>query len=82
VGLGLRLYDPDTQQWTIYWADNRNNPGTFQPPLTGSFANGVGAFKGPHELNGQPVVVRFIWASLANGRARREQAFSADDGET
>jgi len=80
VGLSLRLYDPRTRQWSIYWASNQK--GTLDPPVVGSFANGVGVFEGRDELDGRPIVMRFVWSGITDTAARWEQAFSPDEGRT
>jgi len=82
VGLGLRLYNPVTRQWSIYWSDNRFSTGYFQNPVKGSFVNGVGVFEGPDTFNGKPITVRYTWAILGKSKARWEQAFSRDNGKT
>ncbi len=76
LGMSLRLYNPRTGLWSIYWADNRT--GVLQPPVVGAFADGVGLFEGPDECDGRPVVSRFTWSEIADESARWEQAFSAD----
>ena len=80
VGMSLRLYDRQSGQWSIYWASNRT--GTLDPPVVGSFANGVGVFEGRQELAGQPIRVRFTWSNITKTSALWEQAFSPDDGRT
>jgi hypothetical protein len=80
VGMSLRLYNPHTRQWSIYWATNRS--GTLGPPVVGSFSDGVGVFEGRDEEEGRPVLVRFIWSKITASGARWEQEFSADDGRT
>jgi hypothetical protein len=79
-GMALRLFDPQTQRWSIRWADNRSV--VLQPAVFGFFANGVGRFEGRDEHQGQPVKVRFTWSEITPVNARWEQAFSADDGKT
>ncbi|HMJ07353.1 MAG TPA: hypothetical protein VK468_00005, partial [Pyrinomonadaceae bacterium] len=39
-GLGLRLYNPETRQWNINWANGSDS--TLQMPMIGGFANGRG----------------------------------------
>ena len=79
-GGAIRLFDPATQQWSIYWFDNVVH--RLLPPLEGRFVDGVGEFFGPDEHDGQPVQVRFRWSSDGANCARWEQAFSTDDGVT
>lgn len=80
VGMTFRFFDPKAQRWSIHWADNRR--GVLDPPVVGSFAGDVGTFEGDDTFEGRPIRVRFIWTRLCEGRARWEQAFSADAGRT
>ncbi len=41
-GMTLRLYNPKTHQWNLYWANSAN--GTLDVPLVGGFKNGRGEF--------------------------------------
>ena len=70
----------ETRQWSIYWASNQK--GTLDPPVVGSFANGVGVFEGRDQLEGRPIVMRFVWSGITETSARWEQAFSPDEGRT
>jgi hypothetical protein len=79
-GLTLRLFDPERQEWSLYWASSRD--GRLQPPVTGSFADGTGTFYSSEEYNGAAITVRFIWSDITANSARWEQAFSTDDGTT
>jgi hypothetical protein len=79
-GGALRLFDPATARWSIYWFDNVVH--RLLPPVHGSFEHGVGEFFGADEHNGQPVQVRFRWSGITPDSARWEQAFSGDGGET
>lgn len=74
----LRLFHPDTAQWSLHWIDGRN-PG-IDPPLHGAFENGVGTFHGDDVFDGRPIRIRFHWEQPEPGRARWDQAFSADGG--
>ena len=79
-GVTLRLFDLREKVWTIHWADSRR--GRLDPPLTGTFIDGVGTFYGDDVHNEQPVRVRFIWRDLGANEASWEQAFSPDGGAT
>ncbi len=80
VGMSLRLYNPRTRKWSIYWATNRTDG--FDPPVVGCFENGVGVFEGSQQLDGRPILVRFTWSNITKTAARWEQEFSPDEGET
>jgi hypothetical protein len=59
-GMTLRLYDPQTHQWSLYWATSKS--GTMGAPTIGEFKDGSGEFydtepSGPH---GKSILVRFI----------------------
>ena len=80
TGATLRLFNPRTALWSIYWMDSRN-PG-LDPPMIGKFENGRGLFYGDDTFDGRPIRVRFIWTPLPDHRCRWEQAFSVDGGDT
>jgi hypothetical protein len=82
VGVCLRVFNPATRQWSIYWVDNHNAPGVVSPPVTGSFENGVGVFESAEEFNGKPILVRYLWKVQGRNAARWEQAFSPDNGKS
>lgn len=79
-GLTLRLHDPRTDEWSLYWADTWRPE--LCPPLKGSFRDGRGEFFGEQIENGVRILARFRWTDMSEEGARWEQAFSADDGST
>lgn len=79
-GASLRLFSLTDLQWRIYWMDTRF--GNLQPPLLGSFLDGIGTFLGEDVHDGVPVTTRFLWNETTPRSARWEQAFSADGGAT
>src|SRR5829696_6390746 len=52
-GMSIRIYDPSTKLWAIWWADNVNC--TIFPPVYGRFVDGVGEFRGEDVQDGIPV---------------------------
>lgn len=78
-GTTLRVFNPQTKKWSLYWVDNWS--ATLQPPLVGEFKNGVGEFFTDDEYEGKKIKVRFIWSEIAGNHARWEQAFSEDGGK-
>lgn len=79
-GFTLRLYDPKSQQWSIYWADSVNVE--LQIPMVGGFENGRGEFFAQEIFEGKHIFSRFIWSNITPTSCRWEQAFSADGGKT
>jgi hypothetical protein len=79
-GATLRLFDLGRKQWSIYWASNRT--GVLEPPVVGSFENGLGTFFGRDSHQGTEVLVRFLWSDITAATALWQQAFSTDDGRT
>lgn len=80
-GQTLRLYNPETHQWSIYLVDVDN--GTLGvPPEVGEFTNGRGEFYDQELFKGRAIIVRYLWLNLSPTSARMEQAFSADGGKT
>lgn len=81
-GLTLRLYDPQTHQWSLYWATSKS--GTIGPPTIGEFKNGRGEFfdTEPSGPNGRAILVRFIWSDITPNSAHFEQSYSDDGGKT
>jgi len=53
-----------------------------QPPVVGSFSDGLGLFYADDHHGDIPVLVRFQWSEITGSSARWDQAFSTDDGET
>jgi hypothetical protein len=80
-GLSLRLYNPGSHQWSIYWA-NRKDGSLGTPPMVGQFKNGRGEFFDQEFFNGSSVFVRFIFSHITKTSFRLEQSFSADGGKT
>ncbi len=84
-GMTLRLFNPATRQWSLYWASNVD--GLLEPPVVGAFETGpdggiIGTFVGHAEHDGRPVLVRFIWDQISANAAHWQQAFSDDDGQS
>jgi hypothetical protein len=82
-GLTLRVYNPQTHQWSIYWA-NSKDPGLGQPiqPMVGEFKNGRGEFYDQELWKGRSVYVRFVWSGITPNSAHFEQSYSDDGGKT
>jgi hypothetical protein len=79
--VSLRAFDPAAGMWSIWWLDGRY-PGRLDPPVVGSFKDGVGTFVAEDTFNDKPILVRFLWSDITANTCRWEQAFSADNGAT
>jgi hypothetical protein len=80
-GFTVRLYNPDTRQWTIYWANAKK--GNFDwPAMTGEFKDGRGEFYDQEMFEGRAIFVRYVWSDIKPDSAHFEQSFSADGGKT
>lgn len=80
-GISLRLFDPGTNLWHIWWSSTIR-PGSLEVPVSGRFINGVGHFYSDEVLDGRRVKVRFTYESKTPTTAEWEQAFSFDEGAT
>jgi hypothetical protein len=76
----LRLYNPQSHQWSIYFANSAS--GALSPPVIGEFKSGNGEFYDQEEYNGRTILVRFAISDITPNSCHFEQAFSADGGKT
>lgn len=80
-GQTLRLYNPETRQWSIYLVDV--DQGTLGlPPVVGEFHGNRGEFYDQEQYKGRAILVRYLWLNLSPHAARMEQSFSPDGGKS
>ena len=79
-GLTLRLYNPQSHQWSLYWSNSKN--GTMDPPQIGQFKDGRGEFYAQDTWKGKVILVRFVWTNTTTNSPHFEQSFSDDGGKT
>jgi hypothetical protein len=79
-GLSLRLYQPESRQWSIRFASAAD--GELGLPTVGEFKDGRGEFYNQETFAGRAVLVRNVWSEISADRCRFEQAFSTDGGRT
>jgi hypothetical protein len=79
-GLSLRLYSPQSQQWSLNFANAAS--GSIAQPTVGEFKNGRGEFYDQETLNGRSILVRFVISDITANSCRFEQSFSDDGGKT
>lgn len=77
----LRLYNPESHQWSIYLVDV--DKGTLGlPPVVGQFNGNKGEFYDQEDWKGRAIFVRYVWLNISPKSARMEQSFSPDGGKT
>jgi len=77
----LRLYNPESHQWSIYLVDL--DKGTLDlPPVVGQFNGKRGEFYNQQTWDGRAVLVRYVWLDISSKSSRMEQSFSSDGGKT
>ncbi|HEX8149875.1 MAG TPA: hypothetical protein VF591_22025 [Pyrinomonadaceae bacterium] len=79
-GLSLRLYNPQSRQWSLNFANA--DSGVMAQPTIGEFKNGRGEFYDQETFNGRAILVRFVISDITPNSCRFEQAFSDDGGKT
>jgi len=77
-GMTVRLFNPATKLWSIYWADS--NLGVLDRPVLGSFENNVGHFFTKDIYKGKNVITVFRWDARDKNNPVWSQAMSADNG--
>ncbi len=79
-GRSLRLFNPQTKLWSMYWTDTISC--ALQSPTVGSFDGNIGRFYDLDTFNGQEILVQFHWDKTDPNHPIWSQAFSTDKGKT
>ncbi len=79
-GFTLRLFDPQTKLWSLYWV--ASNTGKLDPPVVGSFEGNIGKFYCNDVYQGKPIIMMFVWDKTNPDEPVWYQAFSPDHGKT
>jgi len=80
-GQTLRLYNPESHQWSIYLLDAAKGV-LSMPPVVGQFKDGRGEFFDQEDYKGRAILVRYVWWKITPVSAEMEQSFSTDGGKT
>ena len=78
--LSLRLYNPQSRQWSLNFSNSAS--GTLSPPTIGGFKDGRGEFFSQETLGSRAIFVRFVISEITTDSCHFEQAFSDDGGRT
>jgi hypothetical protein len=78
--LSLRLYNPESHQWSLNFSNSAG--GTIGTPTIGEFRDGRGEFYDQETLSGRAIFVRFVISDITADSCHFEQAFSDDGGKT
>jgi hypothetical protein len=78
--INLRLYDPQSHQWSLNFANAKS--GDMGVPTIGEFHHGIGTFYDQEAIGGREVLVRNIWSDIRYGSAHFVQSISDDGGKT
>ena len=78
--LSLRLYDPDSHQWSLNFSNSAS--GAMATPAIGEFRNGRGEFFDQERLGARAILVRFVISEITPTTCHFEQAYSDDGGKT
>jgi len=79
-GMTVRLFNPLTRLWSIYWSDS--NTGVLDKPVVGSFENNVGHFFSKDTYENKDVIQVFRWDARDEKNPVWSQAMSDDKGKT
>ena len=79
-GLSLRLYNPESHQWSLNFANAAS--GVISTPTVGEFKDDRGEFYDQETLSGRAILVRFVISGISKNSVHFEQAFSDDGGRT
>lgn len=78
--INLRLYDKETGQWNLNFANAE--AALFGVPTIGEFHDGVGRFYDEEPIGGRQVLVRGMWSHITATSAHFVQSISDDGGKT
>jgi hypothetical protein len=79
-GLSLRLYNPQSERWSVYFATS--DDGTLGTPMAGQFQNGRGEFSDRELFHGKMIDLHFVFSDVTEKSFHGEQSFSPDGGKS
>ena len=79
-GAGLRLFNPQSHQWSLNWTSGKS--GVLGVPTIGEFKNDRGVFVDQESFNDRVILVRNSFMDITPNSSRFEQSFSDDGGQS
>lgn len=79
-GASLRLYNPQSTKWSVYFATS--DDGTLGTPMVGQFQNGRGEFSDRELFQGKMIDLHFVFSNVTEKSFHGEQSFSPDGGKS
>lgn len=76
-GMGVRLFNPVTREWSLNWASRTTGLVT-PPPMVGTFRGGIGEFYDQEGYEGRTIFSRNRFFDITSSACKFDQAFSAD----
>lgn len=80
-GMAIRLFNPTSKLWTVYWIDTGSCV-MDEYPVSGSFENGIGKLYSRQKFKEIDILVLYQWDSNDPEQPIWSQAFSMDEGQT
>ncbi len=80
AGLMLYTYNPQSHQWSVYFASSKD--GKVGLPNVGEFRNGRGEFFVQDMLSSKSLLNRYVWSQIASNSPHFEESWSSDGGRT
>jgi hypothetical protein len=78
--MALRLFNPKTRLWSIYWANSDSV--VLDVPQVGSFEDKAGRFYARDTFDRKEIIVLYYWDATKPDAPRWSQAFSSDNGRS
>ncbi|MEE9408652.1 MAG: hypothetical protein V3V28_11330 [Polaribacter sp.] len=75
IGFSIRMINPQTNIWKIYWADTSAPENYLKEQVVGEFKNGIGEFFGKEQYQGKEYKLRFTWIKESENTAKWAQAY-------
>jgi hypothetical protein len=79
-GASLRLYNPQSERWRVYFATS--DDGTLGTPMVGQFHDGRGEFSDRELFQGKMIDLHFVFSKVTEKSFHGEQSFSPDGGKS